>query len=75
MKKVVRRKVYLSEAGFSGLEDGQDGKIGSVEGGTVGCLNCDFCDSMIYRIEERWVEGWRDGRLEGGISNCLKRDL
>lgn len=38
---------WLSEAGFSGWEDG---KIGWVEGGTVGCLKWDFCDSMIYRI-------------------------
>ena len=29
--------------------------------GGVGCLNCDLCDSLIFRIGERRVEGWKIG--------------
>jgi len=36
-------------------------KGGRVEGRTLHRLNCDFCDSMMDRIGEQGVEGWKGG--------------
>ena len=49
------------------------GKIGRMEGRALHRLNCDFCDSRIYRIGS---SGWQgEDWKAGGISNYLKQDL